>query len=258
MQFSARFYRGAAICSLLSAITTLALIFLPRLYPPLPDFEARMALGANLAYLWRSWIYLLHPFLVFTAAFAVAVRCLRVAPGAASLGVAGFALWGATEAAQQALTKVALDRTWRAAWPQADAVAQEAIRQGVAIYDLLWDAMYLLLLLGFVAGNVLLALAVQRLARSADSARTGTASSSGAKTLASWVAAAFWGGAGLTLLMMPPEFGAPTVPGTAWLYPVIQPAGRTLIGIWLWQQANSVRGAPDAIRPASIGPMTSS
>src|SRR5262245_26822902 len=165
MQFSARFYRGAAIASVLSALTTLGLIFLPRFYPSVPDFDARMALGTDGAYVLRSWIYLIHPFFVFTAALAVAARCRVRAGGAASLGLAGFALWAATEAGQQVLTKVALDRTWRAAWPAADAAAREVIRNHVAFYDVVWDAMFLLLLLAFLAGNVLLGVAVAHTAR---------------------------------------------------------------------------------------------
>ena len=106
--FPAAFYRGAACASLLSVLTTLGLIFLPRLYPPVPDFDARMALGAHPTYVLRSWIALAHPFLVFTAALAVAARCgtrrRARARGASSLGLAGFALWAAVEAAQQALT----------------------------------------------------------------------------------------------------------------------------------------------------------
>lgn len=222
MYFSARFYRGAAICSFLSALTTLGLIFLPKLYQPVPDFDARMALTQNPAYVLRSWIYLVHPFLCVTAALAVAVRCRVRAAGAASLGFLGFGLWGATEAAQQTLTLVALDRYWRAAWPTADAAARQLIRGHVAIYDALWDAMYLLILIAFFLGNVFLALATR--------AYPG---------MARWVSLAFVGAALLTLLILVPEIGGPRLPGSAteWLYPAIQPAGRALIGVWLWREA---------------------
>jgi hypothetical protein len=231
MRFSARFYRAAAIASVLSALTTLGLIFLPRFYPPVPDFDARMALGTDAAYVLRSWIYLIHPFFVFTAALAVAARCRVRAGGAASLGLAGFALWAATEAGQQALTKVALDRTWRAAWPTADALAREVIRNHVAFYDVVWDAMFLLLLIGFLAGNVLLGVAVARTVKSESSATTRMGS------LGFWVAGVLWAAAALTFLILLPELGGPAVSGTGWLYPLIQPAGRTLIGIWLWREA---------------------
>jgi hypothetical protein len=233
MIFSTRFYRAAAIASVLSAFTTLGLIFLSSFYPPTPDFDARMALGTSPAYVLRSWVYLFHPFLVFTAALAVAARCRFRAAGAASLGLAGFALWAATEAAQQTLTKVALDRTWRAAWPAADESARAVIRDHVAFYDVTWDAMYLLLLLGFFAGNLLIGAAVARTAR----AEPGSAGKGG--SLGIWVAGAFWAAAGLTFLLVVSEVGGPVIPGTDWLYPLIQPAGRTLIGVWLWREASS-------------------
>jgi hypothetical protein len=159
MHFSGTFYRGAALCSFASAITTLGLIFLPRLYQPVSGFEERMALTQNPAYVLRSWVYLVHPFLVVAAALAVAARCRFRTPGAASLGFLGFGLWGATEAAQQALTLVALDRTWRAAWATADETQRQLIRGHVAIYDALWDALYLLILVAFFGGSVFLAIA---------------------------------------------------------------------------------------------------
>jgi hypothetical protein len=223
VHFSPRFYRGAAICSFLSALTTVGLIFLPRFYSA-PDFDARMALAQNPAYVLRSWIYLVHPFLVVTAALGVAARCRAIAGGAASLGLLGFGVWGATEAAQQALTKVALDRTWRAAWPTADAAQKELIRGHVAIYDALWDSLYFLLLIAFFAGNVFLALAVRKF-----------------PGLARWVSVAFAAAAALTLLILLSEIGVP-VAVPEWLYPLIQPAGRTLIGVWLWREARNDPG----------------
>lgn len=237
MHFSVAFYRGAAACSLLSAVTTLGLIFLPRMYRPVADFDARMALGEEPTYVLRSWIYLFHPFLVFAAATGLAARCRVRAAGAASLGLAGFALWAATEAAQQALTKVALDRTWRAAWPTADQAARAVIREQVALYDIVWDAMYLLILIGFLAGNVCLALAVRRVA----------AASTGDPALGRWVSVALWAAAALTLFLLLPEVGVQvTLPGSQWLYPAIQPAGRALAGIWLWNEAGWEIRAPEA------------
>lgn len=221
MSFSPRFYRGAAICSFLSALTTLGLIYLPRWYQPVPDFDARMALITNTAYLLRSWIYLVHPFLVVTAVLAVAARCWARTAGAAALGVMGFSLWAAVEAGQQAFTKVALDRTWRAAWPTADAAAREVIRANVALHDLVWDSLYLLLLLGFLSGSVALMIATW--------AQGG---------LGRWVAAAFAAGGALTFFFLLPELGGPALlEGLDWAYPLLQPAGRTLIGVWLWKAA---------------------
>jgi hypothetical protein len=248
MQFSRRFYRFAALASILSALTTLGLIFLPDLYPPVPDLDARMALGTNPAYVLRSWIYLVHPFLVFTAALAVAARCRGACGGAAALGLAGFALWAGTEAAQQAFTKVALDRTWRAAWPTADAAARELIRNHVAIYDVVWDSMYFLLLFGFLTGNLLLGWAVLKLRR-VESGSTASRDSLGA-----WVTGVFWAAAALTFLLLVPELGGPATPGTDWLYPLLQPAGRALIGVWLWRVSSGFERANGLDRAHGVVP----
>lgn len=220
--FSTGFYRAAALCSFASALTTLALIFLPELYSPVPDFEARMALVQNPWYQLRAWIYLLHPFLVLTAALAVALRCRFHAAGLAAVGLLGFLLWAGTEAGQQALTLVFFDRGIRAAWPEADAAARELLQARVAIYDALWDALYFLLLIGFFIGNVALALAA--------------AAKSGSWR---WLGAAYAAGAALTLLGLVPEFGGPVLwpELSAWLYPAIQPAARAYIGLWLWREA---------------------
>ena len=64
----ARFLRVEAVCSALSAVTTLLLIFLPDFFIAAQGFEARMARVHESAYILRSWVYLLHPFLVLTAA----------------------------------------------------------------------------------------------------------------------------------------------------------------------------------------------
>jgi hypothetical protein len=129
-------------------------------------------------------------------------------------------VWGATEAAQQALTKVALDRTWRAAWETADATQRQLIRNHVAMYDVLWDSLFLLILLAFLAGSIFLAVATRK---------TGG--------LGRWVSVAFAAGAAITVLNLLPELGVKVPAQTEWLYPLLQPAGRALIGVWLWREA---------------------
>jgi hypothetical protein len=234
--YSRTFFRVAAVCSFLSAITTLCLIFLPRLYQPVEGFEARMALIGDPAYLTRSWVYLVHPFITVTASLAVAIRRRYQAAGRATLGLLGFLLWAGTEAAQQALTKVVLDRTLRAAWPTADEAARALIRTQVATFDALWDAMYFLLILGFLAGNVFLALAMR-----------------GERGLGRWVSFAYWGGALVTFPIVITELGGPALLPPSidtWAYPAIQPLGRTLIGLWLWRAAREGDVTPVVPRAA--------
>jgi hypothetical protein len=230
LKFSPAFYRTAAICSFASAITTLCLIFLPRVYGPVSGFEARMALIDDPAYVTRSWAYLVHPFLVVTAALGVAVALRHASSGKMLGGFLGFCVWGYTEALQQAWTVVAFDRTWRSAWPSADEAARAALRNHVAVYDALWDSMYVLLLIAFTLGNFLYGLAMWR----------GT----GLTRVVGWF---YFGAVLLTVFILSGDFGGPRLPGVIgdWAYPALQPAARAAIGLWLWRVAQAGRDPVD-------------
>jgi hypothetical protein len=101
MRFSQSFYRTAAICSVASAVTTLALIFLPSFFAPAEGFEGRMARVHDPAYQLRAWVYLVHPFITLMAALAVAMRIRNFRPALALVGLMAMALWAFTEASQQ-------------------------------------------------------------------------------------------------------------------------------------------------------------
>lgn len=221
MTFSHRFYKAAALCSAISVVTTLMLIFLPRVYGPVSGFEERMAVVGHPAYVLRSWAYLVHPLFVLVAALGVAASRRRVAGGPAAIGFLGFLLWAFTEAAQQALTLRTFD-LWRAAWPAADEDTRVLLRTQIATYDALWDAMYFLLLIGFLIGNVFLGIALWR-----------------GRGLARVVSLFLFGAALLTLFILSGELKGPALPSPLdfWLYPALQPLGRLLIAVWLWRVA---------------------
>jgi hypothetical protein len=223
MNIDPRFLRFAAVCSLASACSTLLLIFLPEFFPPAPDFAARMARVHSGAYQLRAWVYLVHPFLVFTAALGVALAIHRRALVLAIAGIAGFALWAFNEAGQQTLTLFAFDR-WRLAWEAADETTRAAIRINTTVYDGIWDGMYMLLLIGFAIGNASLGAALL--------AGVGLARVVGGFMLAACA---------LTCALFAGELGWVLLPASAtdWAYPAIQPLGRALLGLWLWQQASA-------------------
>jgi hypothetical protein len=215
-------YRTAAVASFVSAITTLGLIFLPDFYAPAEGLAGRMQRVTDPAYQLRAWIYLLHPFLVFTAALGIALASRRVAPALALAGILAFGLWAVTEAGQQTLTLFAFD-DWRRAWLAGDAAVRATMELRAAIYDGLWDASYALLLIGFLIGNSLFAAILFR----------------GPDTLSRIVGGFLTLAALLTLAILIVEVGGPDLlaPLGRWAYPAIQPLGRVLIGIWLWRVA---------------------
>jgi hypothetical protein len=234
MSFSVRFYRFAAVCAFLSVVTTLLLIFLPEFYLPGEGFEARMARINDPAYRLRSWVYLLHPFVTWTAALGIALRLRRSAPALALTGLAGFTVWAVTEAGQQALTLNVFD-DWRAAYLAGDAAVRANMPLLTQMYDGLWDTMYFLLLLCFAIGNAIYAIALWR-----------------GRGLSRVLAGFYIAAVALTISFLVTELNGPALPDALgfWLYPAIQPIGRTLIGVWLWKHADEQAGDPLDIRPA--------
>lgn len=219
MRFSRNFYRATAICSFISVITTLCLIFLPKIYGSPASFDDRMALVQNPFWQLRAWAYLVHPFITLTAALGVAVALRRVAAGLMVPGFLGFMLWGFTEAGQQCLT-FALFRRWATQYAAADAITRDTLHANIMFYGALWDAMYLLLLIAFLVGNVLYGIA--------------TLHGHGLTRIIGWF---YFAAAFLTLTILSGELRGPTLPDmiSAWLYPLLQPAARFLIGVWLWR-----------------------
>lgn len=232
MKLTPAFYRTAAIFSLLSAVTTLGLIFLPRLFAPVDGFEGRMGRVHDGWYQLRAWIYLVHPFLTGTASLALCLRIRASASATALVGAAGFAIWAFTEALQQCFTLFAFDQ-WRLAYVAGDAAMRAQMPTLTILYDEMWDAFYVLLLIGFMIGNSALASLFAR-----------------GRGLTRIIGIFFIAAVLLTLFYFLPEIGIPVSLGPldAWVYPATQPLARILIGIWLWRHAVESKAIPDLSR----------
>jgi hypothetical protein len=160
MHFSQNFLRAAGICSILSAITTLLLIFLPKFYTPPASFEEQVALHTNSVYISRLWIHILHPILVLTAAFGVVARKYKESASSVVLGFLFFTLWGFTEIIQQSLNLFANNYTWRAAYAAAtDDVTRTMLKTQILGFEAIWDGLFFALLVGFFLSNVLYGIA---------------------------------------------------------------------------------------------------
>ena len=178
----------------------------------------------------RLVVGVVHPLLVLAGAAGVAA--LRMAPaGAAALtGLAFFVMWATVEAVQQALNLVAVHAQWRATLAgAADPGTVQRLRASIESYAAVSDALFLAILIAFVAANVAFAAAMwstDRLARA--------------------VAIGFVLAAALGVISAVTSFGGDVLPPSvmAVLYPLLQPPARFLTGVWIWRQA--VAGArPD-------------
>ena len=219
------FYRAAAVASIISAVTTVILIFAPQFYAAVPDgLPGRVHRVVDPAYQMRAWTYLLHPFVAGFAAVAVAIAIRRVAPVLALVAALGFLLWAFTEAAQQCLTLFAFD-DWRRAWLVGDPIVRETMELRIAIYDGVWEAAYSLLLFGIIIGSAALAAALLRMSDGLSRAVGGL-----------FVLASLQ-----SILLQSAELGGPALPDSLayWIYPATQPLARLLIGLWLLRVARN-------------------
>lgn len=232
--FPPSFYRVAGIASILSAATTLGLIFLPDLFAAQPDgLAGRMQRVTDPAYQLRAWVYLVHPFLAFTAALGVAMAMRHRSPGLALAGLLGYFLWALTEAGQQSLTLFAFD-DWRRAWLAGDPAVRATMELRAAVYDGLWEAAYSLLLFGIILGSSFFAAMLLRMP----------------DRLSRVVGGFYLLAAVQSILIQSGELGGAVLPDSVgfWIYPTTQPLARILIGVWLLRVARQgeprLEGAP--------------
>jgi hypothetical protein len=118
---------------------------------------------------------------------------------------------------------------WRLAWLAGDPDVVATMGARTAIYDGVWNAMYFLVLVAFLIANSLYAAAMWR--------RRGLS-----RLVGGFYAAA----AALTLQFIIVELGGGQLLPDAigfWVYPLIQPFARTLIGVWLWRHRDEAAAA---------------
>jgi hypothetical protein len=214
--------RVAAVCAALTAFTTFLLWLLPRFVAPTPDFAARVALHENGWYMARLWVNFAHNWLALFGYIGVAAILARRAPGHAAGGLAMFAIWATTELIGIAIIIFGVNRTWRAAYAAAGEAERASLRTLLTGWDAVWDGMFFVLLVAFLLGSLLYGLAALQ--------------GHGLERLVGWL---LLGGAALTLLIMAGEYA-----GVGWAnqisdatYPVLQPASRLLMGVWIWRAA---------------------
>jgi hypothetical protein len=206
---------------MISSLTTLCLIFLPRLFPETPDFESQAALHRDPAYMTRVGVALFHPLIVLVGALGVLLARFARSPGASSCGFLFFLLWGGTEGIQQSLVLVALNWTWRRGYSESGDFSLESHMRG---FEALNDGLFFFLLLAFIIANLCYGLAAWDRGR-----------------LHRTISVFFVLAAALGVVSLLTSYGGGVLPESvmAAAYPTIQPLGRFLTGIWLWRTGES-------------------
>ncbi len=219
-----KFLKLASICSFLGAITTILLIYLPN--PSTESLEAQAALHSNNLYIGKLWILFMHPQFNVIAVMGIAVLFIKKYPEYIIPGTLAILVWGFTEMMQQAFMIDTVNQIWRPGFlNEVDGIQKSAMQSNLSAVNGIWDFMYFLIIFGFGLGTLLMGLALIR-----------------SDQLACWIGFGFiFIGilslssflryyVGLTFLSKPVDWVY------TWIYGVLQPLVRIVLGVWLWKQ----------------------
>jgi hypothetical protein len=157
-RFSPTFIRFTAICAFLSALTTFGVHLLPLLHPA-SNFEEQARLASHPIYIFRLWWVLIHILFVLASMWGVACAKYRTAAGWIGLGMGGYFIFGLAELTRVSLTLSAVNG-WRMRYlTEADPAVKEFLRQTLLNWMQINDALFFLLILGFLLGNLFYAIA---------------------------------------------------------------------------------------------------
>ncbi len=222
--FSRAFIRGAAVCAFLSALTTLGVHLLPLLHPA-QTFEQQLLMVKNPVYIFRLWVVLIHILLVLASMWGVAAARYRTAAGLLGIGLGGYWIFGLAELFRVSLTLNAVNG-WRSRYlNETDPTVQEFLRQNLLSWPQVNDALFFLLILGFLIGNLFYAFALRK-----------------GVGLEKWVSILLFIWAGMSSATLLEEFLGQTWLNffPAFLSYTFQPFVRIMIGIWLWSCAADI------------------
>jgi hypothetical protein len=223
---SPAFIRVASICAILTALTTVAVHWLPDLWGNLTTFESRVQLRHNVIYLGRFWIVLLHCVLVVISMAVIPLLVNGTSRVIAMFGFGCYVMFAFVEMLRTSLSIFAVNRAWRAGYETSpNEMQRRAFHAALDTFGGVNDALFFLFFLAFTVALFCYGFALL--------------STSGMdKGLA--ILFLLWG-----ILNLPGLFG--TIIGNEsigapfdWVGRYFQPVTRLLIGLWLWRVGTQV------------------
>ena len=226
---SPAFIKVASICAMATALTTIAVHWLPDLWSTSTTFESRVQLRHNAIYTGRLWIVLIHCVLVVISMAAIPCLLNGTARLIAMFGLGSYVMFAFVEMLRTSLSIFAVNRAWRAGYETSgDDMQKRAFRAALDNFGGVNDALFFLFLLAFTVG--LFCYGVALLSKSGMDQRVGC------------------------LFLLWGVFNLPSLIGTIvgnealgapfdWVGRYFLPAARLLIGLWLWNVSTRVRTA---------------
>ena len=219
----------SALCGILGSFTTLILVLIP--VPEAVTFDEKLLLYKNSLYMGKLWIFFFHPQLNLVALLGVVALLYKRRPELVFPGFLFISIWAITEAAQQAFSIDAVNLYWRTGHvKETDDIIRSAYRINLIGAEAIRDSMYFLLLYAYGIGSTLIGVALIH------------------ETVVARISACgflFFGA--LSLIAFADYYGGLVFVDAAvnfsfdWIYPILQPISRCLLGVWLWKSASSMQ-----------------
>ena len=217
---SPAFIRVASICAILTALTTVAVHWLPDLWNNATTFESRVQLRHNPIYMGRLWIVLIHCVLVVISMAAIPCLLNGMARLIAMFGFGCYVLFAFVEILRTSLSIFAVNRAWRGGYEtSSDDMRRQTFRDALETFGGVNDTLFFLFFAAFTVGLFSYGLALIL--------KSGIDQGVGLLFL-------LWG-----ILNLPNLVGAiagneALGVGFDWVGRYFQPAARLLFGLWLW------------------------
>ncbi len=224
---SPAFIRVASICAMATALTTIAVHWLPDLWSSATTFESRVQLRHNAIYMGRLWIVLIHCLLVVISMAAIPCLLKGTARLIAMFGLGSYVMFAFVEILRTSLSIFAVNRAWRGGYEtSSDDMRRQTFRDALETFGGVNDTLFFLFFAAFTVGLFSYGFALIL--------KSGIDQGVGLLFL-------LWG-----ILNLPNLVGAiagneALGAGFDWVGRYFQPVARLLIGLWLWSVANRLR-----------------
>ena len=224
---SPAFIKVASICAIVTALTTIAVHWLPDLWSSATTFESRVQLRHNTIYMGRLWIVLIHCVLVVISMAAIPCLLNGKARLIAIFGFGCYVMFAFVEILRTSLSIFAVNRAWRGGYEtSSDDVRRQTFRDALETFAGVNDTLFFLFFAAFTVGLFSYGLALLL--------KSGIDQGVGLLFL-------LWG-----ILNLPNLVGAivgndALGMGFDWVGRYFQPAARFLLGLWLWSVSGRLR-----------------
>jgi hypothetical protein len=224
---SPAFIKVASICAIVTALTTIAVHWLPDLWSSATTFESRIQLRHNAIYMGRLWIVLIHCVLVVISMAAIPMLLGSTSRLIAMFGFGSYMMFAFVEILRTSLSIFAVNRAWRAGYETSgDDMQRQTFRDALETFGGVNDTLFFLFFAAFTVGVFSYGFALLL--------KSGIDQSVGLLFL-------LWG-----VLNLPDLVGAiagneALGKGFDWVGRYFQPAVRLLLGLWLWNVGNRFR-----------------